>query len=174
MRFYVFLAAIYCVSLTSKNNKIIIALLVVAVVVVAFIFVGVPALFYSGAFNAGPMLRSTTCIAMAGYVCENATYSAATGYLEVNIGLSPGIAVSQVSLVAAGYNSTSSATPAQLFNTSNAVPIPGGLSSGQVVMVGIPINKNLTSGVIWMQYTYAGSTSTNYADVASFMISAGK
>lgn len=159
-------------------NKIWIALLIVAVMVVVFIFVALPALFYTGALNGGSLLgTNSTCIASSGYLCENVTYSTTTGYLTANIGQNTGIDMSQATLVASEANSTLNATM-QLFNTPKAVQIQGGLLSGQIVTVRIPINNSLVSsgGLIWIRYavnnaTYAnGSIINQYTEIATFFI----
>ncbi len=160
------------------------AILIIAVVL--------GALFSLGVFN-GSNLLGNACIAQTGFLCQSPQYvhgilgtTPEAGNIVVILGQNTGnnwatanfVFVPQGTSVTAGVPDVSfTTTPA---NTEyNSL----GLTSGQQVTLVLPNNaltpgetvtagSSAATGAIWAQYTIAGSTTGQYAEVATINIKA--
>ncbi len=122
----------------------------------------------------GGRLPSTFCIASSGYLCQNYTYSAATGNFTATIGQATG---SDWTNATFGFQPNS----VPLYNSSipsfpdgTSIPISS-LNSSQIAEVSIPVSGPVPagttqSGTLWAEYQMYGGT--YYSEIASVDMSA--
>jgi hypothetical protein len=154
------------------------AILIIAVVL--------GALFSLGVFS-GTGILGTACIARSDYLCQNPVYTHVGANIIVTVGQSTGTnwASANFMFVPQGQAS-SSGVPATLTpfgftsNLGNTL-FSSGFTSGQSSAITLPVNGvsgttinvgTPATGAIWAQYTIAGSSTFQYAQIAAINVKA--
>ncbi len=152
------------------------AILIIAVVLGALFSLGI----FSGTSTLG-----TACIARTGFLCQSASYQHTNGGILVTLGQNTGSSwtSANVMFVPQGQ-SNGGGLPVTMtqtaFSTGLGNVIPSGLQSGQSVTVNLPVNGvsgtinagTLATGAIWVQYQPLGSSTFQYAEMASLNVKA--
>jgi hypothetical protein len=155
------------------------AILIIAVVL--------GALFSLGVFS-GNNILGTACIAASGYLCQTPIFSHSNGNVVVLVGQNTGVTWTSANFMFVPQGQQSSGgLPVTLTyaaftaNGGNTLLASTGLVSGQSTSITLPVNGvagttvnvgSPATGAVWVQYTTSGSTTPQYAQLASMNVKA--
>ncbi|MGD0729412.1 MAG: hypothetical protein ABR981_05030 [Candidatus Micrarchaeaceae archaeon] len=160
----------------KKEYYILFIVLIIVIILVAYFYVSA-----YGKFNSEPV-GLPSCIALSGYLCQNATYNYTNGNILVWLGQDTKQTWYSANFVFVpqGTTTNTSGLPMISFSSSPANTLYNslGLSVNKVVNVYLPdtgpVNPGHTTvGTIWVQYTtQPRSNQTSYTEIAELKLNA--